>query len=106
MKPIQVGFFTHLTIRINQTSLYDYRLQLATNSPCPPFFLQAAYVNTTCTNTKVWNVYAHTDESEHVAAEFKLAYNTTDFQLFYTWKEYNSLKRAIDKVSSKFKTGS
>jgi hypothetical protein len=80
LKPHQVGFFTHLVPRIDQTLLYEHRAQIAVTPSCPPFFLQIKYVKAAYTTTKVWNVYTNAENIDKVAQELKTAYNIPEFR--------------------------
>jgi hypothetical protein len=92
MTPHQVGFFTHIVPRTDQTSLYERRAQLSVTPNCPPFFIQIKYLTSTYVTTKVWNVYTAKDHADLVTEELKLAFNLPDLHQFYSWKEYRSLQ--------------
>jgi hypothetical protein len=57
----------HLTPRVDLTSLHEHRLQQATPSHCPPFYIQITHVKVANALTKIWNVFTHQEESKQVA---------------------------------------
>jgi hypothetical protein len=91
LKPHQIGFFSHMMPRADQTDLYELRSQLSVTSSCPPFFLQIKHIKAAFGITKVWNIYANTLDTDKIISELNLAYNTPNLRHFFTWKEYQSL---------------
>jgi hypothetical protein len=80
-----------MTPRTDQTALYELRTKTAASPGCPPFFMQAKHIKAAYCITKVWNVYAQSNEADKVAQELKAVYNTQSLRQFFTWKEYQSL---------------
>jgi hypothetical protein len=37
IKPVQIGFITHMIARADHTSMYEHRIQQMTSNKCPPF---------------------------------------------------------------------
>jgi hypothetical protein len=92
LKPYQIGFFSHMTPRKDQTLLYENRMQAAVSDKCPPFFIQIHHVKAAYCITKVWNVYAAPADADEVSKELKTAFNKTSLRQFFPWKEYQSLQ--------------
>jgi hypothetical protein len=92
LKPQQIGFFSHLTPRKDQTLLYEQRAQLAVTNRCPPFFLQVQHMKAAHCLTKVWNVYAAPEDADELSKELKKAFNKPSLRQFFTWKEYQSIQ--------------
>jgi hypothetical protein len=86
LRPQQVGFFTHMITRTDQTTTYEHRAQFTLSNTCPPFFLQTSLVKVGNIATKVWKVYAATTHITALATEFKQTYNIPQLRVFYTWQ--------------------
>jgi hypothetical protein len=76
LKPQQLGFFTHMVVRADQTSMYECRVTNHTTEKCPPFFLQPKHLKAQHAKTKVWNVYSDSIDTDQIIKELKNAYNT------------------------------
>jgi hypothetical protein len=106
LRPKQVGFFTHMIARDDQTKMYEHRIQSETTDECPPFLLQTSHIKIGNATAKVWKIYANISDIATVTKEIKDAYNTPQLRVFYTWQEYNSLcasqKLTIIQTQNKF----
>jgi hypothetical protein len=91
LRPHQIGFFSHMIPRPDQTELYEIRSQYSVSRECPPFFLQVKHIKAAFGITKVWNIYAHSKDTDSITKELKIAYNKPNLRQFFTWKEYQSL---------------
>jgi hypothetical protein len=92
IQPQQIGFFTHMIARTDQTTLYEARIQQNTSMDCPHFFLQIKYIRIGSVSTKVWNVYSNKDDHDTIKHELKRAYNSPQLRQFYAWDEFQSLQ--------------
>jgi hypothetical protein len=71
IRPQQVGFFTHMITRTDQTTMYEHRAQLTLSDTCPPFFFQTSLLKIGNIATKVWKVYAASTHIPALASEIQ-----------------------------------